>query len=49
MCLVFKSDCDFEVVFLDSSVDFKTLSLITIRKIIELGVQRSEFLSQFCH
>ena len=47
MCLLLRSDCDFEVVFLDSLVDFKTLS-ITVREIIELGVQRYEFLSQFC-
>lgn len=32
MCLLFRSDGDFEVVFLDSLVDFKTLS-ITIREI----------------
>ena len=35
MCLLFRSDGDFEVVFLDSLVDFKTLS-ITIREILEL-------------
>ena len=35
MCLLFRSDGDFEVVFLHSLVDFKTLS-ITIREILEL-------------